>query len=55
MFLAYQAHNIIRLMTTIFFIDFLNELGLFIEEKPIYTIKKISATLPSAVISWLSK
>jgi hypothetical protein len=29
-------------------IDFLDELGLFIEEK------KISATLPSAVILWLS-
>jgi hypothetical protein len=41
----------------LFLIDFLDELELFIEEKPIFT--KISAGLPSAVavcvISWLSK
>jgi hypothetical protein len=34
-------------------IDFLDDLGLFIEEKPIFTKKRISVTLPSAVISWL--
>jgi hypothetical protein len=28
-----------------FFIDFLGELGLFIEENPIFTIKKVSVTL----------
>jgi hypothetical protein len=32
-----------------FFIDFLDELGLFIEEKPVLTKKKKSVTLPSAV------
>jgi hypothetical protein len=32
------------------FIDFLDELGLFIEEKPIFTKKKnFSVALPSAV------
>jgi hypothetical protein len=40
--------------------DFLDELGLFIEEKPVYTKKKIRRSavcrrrLP-CVISWLSK
>jgi hypothetical protein len=34
-------------------IDFLDELGLFIEEKPVFTKKKNSVALPSAVISWL--
>jgi hypothetical protein len=46
----------------IFFIDFLDELGLFIEEKPVFTKKKIRRSAvcrrrlpsPSAVISWLS-
>jgi hypothetical protein len=42
-----------------FFIDFLDELGLFIEEKPVFTKKKILSLCrlpsPSAVISWLSK
>jgi hypothetical protein len=47
-----------------FFIDFQDELGLFIEEKPVYTKKKFPSLcrlpsavyrLPSAVISWLSK
>jgi hypothetical protein len=39
-----------------FFIDFLNELGLFIEEKPIFTKKKFASLcrLLSAVISWHS-
>jgi hypothetical protein len=34
-----------------FFIDFLDELGLFIDEKPVYTKKKIPSLcrLPSAV------
>jgi hypothetical protein len=36
-------------------IDFLDELGLFIEEKLIFTKKKISIALPSGTISWLSK
>jgi hypothetical protein len=40
-------------------IDFLDELGLFIGEKPIFTKKKFRRSaavcgLPSAVISWLS-
>jgi hypothetical protein len=35
-------------------VDFLDELGLFIEEKPILRKKK-SVALPSAAISWLSK
>jgi hypothetical protein len=38
----------------IFFIDFLDELGLFIGEKQVLRKKK-SVTLPSAVNSWLSK
>jgi hypothetical protein len=38
----------------IFFIDFLEELVLYIEEKTIFTNKKKSVALPSAVISWLS-
>jgi hypothetical protein len=39
-------------------IDFLDELGLFIEEKPVFTKKKFPSLCrlpsPSAVISWLS-
>jgi hypothetical protein len=38
-----------------FFIDFLDELGLFIEEKPVFTKKKIPSLcrLPSAVaVCW---
>jgi hypothetical protein len=37
-----------------YFIDFLDELGLFIEENR-FLREKISVALPSGEISWLSK
>jgi hypothetical protein len=36
-------------------IDLLDELGLFIGEKPIFTKKQNSVVLPSGAISWLFK